>query len=263
MMNTRMSVQRSGSPLLLQILRNALDARPPFSSLPRLSEVLLKVKPLPQEALFLGQAEDGLPVLLNLHDPSPGPVLIVGKPGTGKTDLLRVMAQFIISTHKETQTQFAVITSRVDEWQENLSAAATCVGVFAGCGPDAERLVQSIPRWMASGHGQSQAVLLLIDGLENALRWDRETLASLQQILLGGPEKRVWPIATLTPDHDLCSQAWTRFFRLQIVQPELLGGTSYSFAQHGQRSDSGFNRPCFAMQEQGHWLKFWIPALDE
>ena len=44
------------------------------SALPMLGEVLTGYAPMPPAALFLGVASDDLPVLLNLHDPIPGPI---------------------------------------------------------------------------------------------------------------------------------------------------------------------------------------------
>ena len=41
----------------------------PMPAAPSLSEVLAGIEPLPREALLLGVASDGLPVLLNLRDP--------------------------------------------------------------------------------------------------------------------------------------------------------------------------------------------------
>ena len=64
----------------------------PAPALPPLNEVLAEFGPMPPEALFLGVASDGLPVLLNLHDPIPGPSLITGDAGTGKTGLLQTIA---------------------------------------------------------------------------------------------------------------------------------------------------------------------------
>ena len=48
------------------------------SSTPGLKSVLQDLGPLPRAALFLGVADDQLPVLLNLADPVPGPVLVAG-----------------------------------------------------------------------------------------------------------------------------------------------------------------------------------------
>src|SRR6266542_7088206 len=88
----------------------------PVTALPPLSEVLAEFGPMPQEALFLGVASDGLPVLLNLHDPVPGPILISGDAGAGKTGLLQTIASAAAKTHQADELQFGVLTSHPDEW---------------------------------------------------------------------------------------------------------------------------------------------------
>jgi hypothetical protein len=50
---------------------SSLQTTQPTPALPSISEVLNEFGPMPPEALFLGVASDGLPVLLNLHDPIP------------------------------------------------------------------------------------------------------------------------------------------------------------------------------------------------
>ena len=66
---------------------------PPESAFPTLRTVLADLSPLPREALFLGVASDGLPVLLNLYDSVPGPILITGDSNSGKTKLLQTIAR--------------------------------------------------------------------------------------------------------------------------------------------------------------------------
>ena len=65
----------------------------PVPAAPSLADSLSELGPMPREALLLGLASDGLPVLLNLHDPHPGPLLIAADPGTGKTALLQLIAR--------------------------------------------------------------------------------------------------------------------------------------------------------------------------
>src|SRR5687767_15840997 len=67
----------------------------PMPVAPTLSDVLAGIGPLPREALLMGVASDGLPVLLNLRDPLPGPILVVGDAGVGKTIFLQTMAQSV------------------------------------------------------------------------------------------------------------------------------------------------------------------------
>src|SRR5215211_3140811 len=64
----------------------------PTPTLPSLDEVLADYSPIPYGSLFLGVASDNLPVLLDLHDPVPGPILITADPGTGKTTMLQTIA---------------------------------------------------------------------------------------------------------------------------------------------------------------------------
>src|SRR5512146_3059801 len=101
----------------------------PVPALPRLSEVLAEFGPMPQEALFLGVASDGLPVLLNVHDPVPGPILIAGDAGTGKTALLQTIALAAGMTHQPEQLQFGALTSHPDEWN-GLEDIPNNVGIF-------------------------------------------------------------------------------------------------------------------------------------
>ena len=64
----------------------------PAPALPMLGDTLAEYAPMPHSALFLGVASDDLPVLLNLHDPVPGPLLVAADAGAGKTRLLQTIA---------------------------------------------------------------------------------------------------------------------------------------------------------------------------
>ena len=215
---------------------------------PRLEDVLEEIGPLPSGALFLGQAEDSLPVLLNLHDPAPGPLLIYGCSGSGKTDLLRVTAQFAISTYTAGQVQFAVITDHPEEWQDRLINAPHCAGLFSNEEPATSQLLQSLAMWISRAGGRQQSVLLLIDGLEHILSGDSATEDCLRQILTCGPGKRVWPLVTAQPHAEQRLQEWMPLFRLQIG------------ALLDRETARQAGRPWFCFQKNGKRIHFWVPA---
>ncbi|MFT3895477.1 MAG: FtsK/SpoIIIE domain-containing protein [Anaerolineales bacterium] len=102
----------------------------PVPAAPALSDVLTEMGPLPREALFLGVASDGLPVLLNLHDPLPGPILVTGQAGSGKTTFLQTVARATVQTHTPEDVQFGVITPRPEEW-DGIEPTPHLAGLFS------------------------------------------------------------------------------------------------------------------------------------
>jgi len=121
--------------------------RPPVQLAPApLNQILDEFGTLPREALFLGAAYDGLPILLNLNDPTPGPILIAGDQGSGKTAFLKTIAQAIPLTHKSKDVQFGVITDHPDEWK-GLEEIKNCMGIFPTYHNDADSFILSLADW--------------------------------------------------------------------------------------------------------------------
>lgn len=96
-----------------------------------LEDTLRKIGPMPQEALYIGMALDDIPVVLNLHDPVPGSLLISGDPGAGKTDLLRTIAAAVGLMHRRDAVQFGVITNGPEEWA-GFEGISNNTGIFVG-----------------------------------------------------------------------------------------------------------------------------------
>ena len=118
----------------------------PQPALPQLSEVLAEFSTLPREALFLGLASDGLPVLLNLHDAVPGPMLAIGDAGSGKTKLLQVITRAVQKIHAPQEVQFGVITSHPQEWQ-GFDDPGHCVGIYDVKDQTAQGFLDSLSEW--------------------------------------------------------------------------------------------------------------------
>jgi len=230
---------------------------------PSLAVSLSELGPLPREALLLGLASDGLPVLLNLHDPHPGPLLLAADPGTGKTNLLQLIARAAADMHDVGDVQFGVITNYPDEW-EHLAVLEHCVGIFPTYHDSAMDFLSSLSGWAHANKGSQQSILLLVDDLESMEHIDFDARQTLRWLLLRGPSRKVWPIISMNAERVTQVEPWLEAFRTRIfgkVQDDRtaehltgIAGTTLRHLQTGLQ---------FALREDGDWLKFWIPELNE
>ena len=234
--------------------------KPIMGAAPALSEVLAELGPLPAEALFLGVAADGLPVLLNLYDPHPGPMLIAGDAGSGKTAFLQMIAQSVTQTHDAKDVQYAVITNYPDEWN-GMEATPHRVGIFPVGHSGTQQFMESLASWAHSNKNTHQCVLLLIDDLESVASLDLETVQKVRWLLLRGPARRVWPIITLNAPRYGQVIAWLQNFRTRIfgrvanaLVAEALGGNKSSALDQLEA------RIQFSLREKENWLRFWLPS---
>ncbi len=232
----------------------------PKSVLPNLSNVLAEFSPLPSGALFLGLASDGLPVLLNLSDPIPGPILIVGDPGSGKTSLMRNIDRAITRTYQPEVVRTIILTDHLEEWT-NLGSP-NCQGSFAINDSQTAGIIASLSTSAHQNRSEHQFTLLLIDDFESLLK-HLNSNQDLRWLLLRGPARRVWPIATINSKKvvditPLLGAFRTRLFGHIDDDTEAsaiagIEGTSFKTLVPGSQ---------FIMREGNAWLQFWIPNLD-
>jgi hypothetical protein len=226
----------------------------PFAAMPVLEDILEEIGPLPENTVFFGQAEDGLPVLLNLQNATPGAILITADSGAGKTHLLKIIAQYVISAYSSKEIQFVVVTNHAAEWN-NFVGFPHCVGIFSPQQTGVAHLLQSLAAWMDAPGNKHQSVLLLIDGMEEALYCDTLAQAHLRKVLSDGSTKHIWPIVTYDPNYSERAKAWLHLFRTKIhgyTQTDDPG------VDHLRPSSRGY----FSLKEGSQWIRFCIPAFD-
>lgn len=233
----------------------------PGPAAPNLEGILSEIGPLPREALFLGVASDGLPVLLNLHDPNPGPMLVIGDACAGKTAFLKSVARSLVRTHTGTEVQFGVITNHVEEW-DDVEKSNHRVGIFSVHQKSAQDFILSLASWAHSNRNMRQSVLVLIDDLEAMAKMDMEALQSFRWLLLRGPARKVWPVITMNAERYGQVLAWIEIFRTRVfgrvANPrvaQVLGGDNTSALD---QLEAGMQ---FSLRENGNWLRFWLPSF--
>ena len=242
-------------------LKDELSTLPaqPKSASPSLNNVLAEIGPLPREVLFLGVATDGLPVLLNLHDSVPGPMLIAGEHGSGKTSFLRSIVRSLVQTHQPNDLQYGIVTTRPEEWDE-IEGTPHRAGIFSTRETGAQDLILSIASWAHENKKARQSVLLMVDDLEAIAKLDFDALQNFRWLLARGPSRRVWPIITMDAERYGQVLSWIPLFRTRIfgrIQDQrvatALGGDNSSALEQLEAPNQ------FSLRENDSWIRFLRP----
>ncbi len=229
--------------------------------LPALSSLLADSAALPHTALFLGLAEDGLPVLLDLSDPTPGPILVIADQAGGKTALLQMVARAAELAHPASEVQSGIVTPYPAEWQKFQTSPGT-VGIYATQEGGARDLLQSLVTWAHNNKGEGQSILLLIDDLEAVIQMDSQAEQNLRWLLLRGPSRRVWPIITMNASRLHNLEAWLGFFRTRLFGLIQDPHDSQWVSNDMEQTFASLTPSQFSMREGNIWVKFWAPEID-
>lgn len=228
---------------------------------PPLSQVIRELGAIPPEGLFMGMAHDELPMLLNLHDPVPGPILALGDEGAGKTDLLKIIAAAAGITHSPSTLKVGVLTSHPEEW-EGFEHIPTTSGVFPLYSNSSQEFLLNLARWARGSKPNSECYLLLLDNLEAATDLDFEARQTLRWLFLRGPSRRVWPIVTLNANRSYNMRPWLEAFRTRIFGATRDDRTAKELGANGANLQTLNSNVQFTMRADGNWTRFWLPTLD-
>jgi len=215
---------------------------------------------LPGGSLLLGLAEDGLPLLLDLYDPAPGPLLVAGDGGSGKTAFLQSLAQ-VSNLQNPGEVQFGVLTPFPEEWTAQ-EALPNCLGIWPAYHPAACGFLTQLVSWADVLPDSRQAVLVLCDSLDLLTAGGFQAQRDLRWLLMYGPERQVWPVVTVNPGRLTRLETWLDYFQTRI-----LGQVKRSQTARLLVGDPEINLAAllpgqeFGLSSPEGWLKFWLPPV--
>jgi hypothetical protein len=175
-----------------------------FGRTPSLHEVLTKSAGIPAHTVILGVVEDGLPVLLDLYDPTPGSILIVGDERQQELDLLRSALASVIQRNTPRGVQFIVFSHLPEAWRQWVGEYGWdryCLDVVGADTPAALEWIDLLSGWAIERQANLRSgppVMILFDTLSFMTRLADETREELEDLIQNGPRGQFWPVAAVS-----------------------------------------------------------------
>jgi hypothetical protein len=230
-----------------------------------IAEFLTDIHNRPASTAALGYCDDGLPVLLDLKDPTVGPLLILGDPASGKTNLVHVLLRSASENAAAHQFKFIVISLRPDEYKDLVrdgTRTGHCLGSYLSHDLEACRAISRMTTIAKDRYNRNQMdppVMLVIDDLRFLQRVDLEVRLNLEWLLKHGPGAHIWPVVALSTGSALDMGHWTAFFHTRIIgrMPENASQRLGMF--DGLAADRLHAGRQFGVRIEQTWLNFWVP----
>lgn len=215
--------------LALQVTQQDVHYKLPF-----LREVLSKIKPIPGNAVVLGMAEDGLPVMLNAEDTKTPNIIIWDKMARQGLAILKVIAEYIFKFRKSVsfhpaQVEFVVLTLHSEDWGElneygmGMKGDTSCIGILPFYSEMASTVISGLAKWVHEPHKSSKRpVILLIDGMEHLQKMDQDFKTDFRYIMLKGRSRNVFVIGTASKNNYVQVQEWLEGFGAEIYGRDVM-----------------------------------------
>jgi hypothetical protein len=209
---------------------------------------------------LLGVCEDGLPLLIDLTDPSPGSFLIVGDERSGKAHLLQAILASACYLNPPERVAVSVITPHPGLF-EGLESIQNCRAVLSAYDRNASEYVielSALAEQRRYGRHQGQVEILALHDMPEFVQYnDYEVNSYLKWLVEHGPSSSIWTIASIK-----ASQLWRiRDGFYEAFGSQLTGRSSSTQITSGQ--DTAYDRPqspgVFSTQVGDEWIRFWVP----
>ncbi len=230
------------------VLRSILDTPPNQSVFPRV-----------QGGLQLGVAENDRPVVFDLYDPTPGPLLVAGDGGCGKTTFLQSLA--IGSDFQDPgEILFGVLTPFPEEWAE-LKVLSNCLGIWPAYHLVARHFLAQLVSWAGVLPGTRQVVMILVDSLDLLIANGFHDQNDLRWLLTYGPRRQVWPVVSANFGRLPHPEIWLDYFHTRILGQIkrletahlLIPGSEIDLTELSKTGQYG-------LWQQDCWLKFRLSS---
>lgn len=233
----------------------------PYASI-TIDALVSEVGVLSPGCVLIGACDDRVHFYMDLQDPRPGSVLIVGRRGAGQARLLQSILSSAVLLNSHRQLRFALLSNRADQYREILHQPHC----YRAISPQSQSLSQVITQMadLAERRMQSKQadnlLILAIDGLDGVVgQLDDQAFGDLAWLIRNSPSLRIWPFVTLEVEQaDVIGEEF-----LDLFGTYLLGNMDAKQAALFQGDAAITSRLVTGKQYcvwfDQEWLNFWVP----
>lgn len=219
---------------------------------------------LSEQTAILGHTLEDVPILFDLNDPKPGPILIVADRYSGKTRLLKTIAHSLRMTNRPYNVEFHVMSAHPEQWETERSACAeyfkTVIPNNDHAAADTIMAICDLVESRQNGHQSGQAVILIVDGIDTLSFMDFDIRMNFEWLLQEGPAVQVWPIVSAESKSALQNQHLINLFHTRLAGFMHDSKSARELSLIAQLDFSTFKRGRqFAVRIGRSWLQFITP----
>jgi hypothetical protein len=196
---------------------------------------------------------------LSFKQPGAGPILVVGDQGSGKTSFLQAIAQSAEHFSRPGAPQLIAVSDFPAEWE---SLPVQMLQIMPGYEPETGRSFERLAARIQA-RPFTRPILLLFDGLDSILHFERPAFEAFANLLVSGPRNGLWPLVTVNAARAAKLPEWLAFFRTRIygriAHPETadeltpIPGAGLAALSPGAQ---------FCIRQPSRWLTFWLPSFS-
>jgi hypothetical protein len=223
--------------------------------------ILRNLGHLPSYSVLLGICPDGAPLFIDLSNPAPGSILVLGRPDSGKTNLIKVVMGSASELNPPEMVNYFIISNEAQELRY-LAKYPHCQGIYSHFHRESEKIIlglSALTEQRRLGRERGPAIILAIEDLSALTQeyMDYNLFVHLKWLLRFGPSASIWPFISLDEselwkiDNQLISSFTTR-----LVCPPALDHPTFDGEQQAVR-----NLIFWQAQSNQEVIPFTVPTV--
>jgi hypothetical protein len=241
----------------------------PIDSTPDLEQILKQNKNIPTQAVVFGVCEDGLPMLLDLQDPEPGAVVVIGDQREMQLELLRTAVTSLAGRNSPRSVQFLVFSCEPESWKKWITEKGFdrhCLAIENADEEPVREWILRLADWTEQrrlGQSSGPSVLLIMDTLSFLPQLEYDVRLNFDWMAKEGPPAQIWSLAVISTELAKSlnnGRRLLRGFQTRIIGYANQSGDYVQLAGlNEQEADSFGKRGEFAVKVGDAWLRFKLP----